>query len=289
MAQFKPKDNKTTADSDELLALRAELADVKARLEVAESAHSSLDKRVTALAATTTATTTAFAAERPKNDDVRLKLAHLEARVHAVAGAAATAASAAAAATAAATAASAAATATAQAGPDPDTEARLDALAERLASVDSLNERMGTIDLLSNQLAQLDARVNAQADLTDRVDALTERIATTDGLATRFSELAEQVAANDSNVRQAAEQIAVLEDRLDAVSSELLNQLSELGSDIDGLAAHTDEVAKGSVSSELIEAVRTAQVKLAAQQARYEIAFRADLAALAERVQRNTQ
>ena len=51
-----------------------------------------------------------------------------------------------------------------------------------------------------------------------------------------------------------------------AVSTELANQLTELGHDIDG--------------------THEGQVKLANEQARYQIAFREDLARLAEETQR---
>lgn len=195
-------------------------------------------------------------------------------------------------------------------GPDPDTAARLDQLAERVASVDSI----------TSQLAQLNARVSAQAefgtqlsslrdrisqlhdeteerraaavaatddaDLRDRVNAIADRIAATEGLATQIAQLAERVAATDTTTRQATERVAVVEQRLNAVSTELANQVGELGRDIDGLAAHSNELAKSSVADDVIDDLKSAQVKLAAEQARYEIAFREDLAALAEQVRR---
>ena len=197
------------------------------------------------------------------------------------------------------------------AGLDPETLARIDQLAERAAAVDSFGA----------QLAQLNARVTAQAefgaqlgslrdriaelstdtddrraaalvatgdaDLRDRVNAIADRIALNDGLAAQIAQLAERVAANDTSARQATEQVANIEQRLNAVSTELANQVSELGRDIDGLAAQGGQVAQGSVSDELIDALKQSQVKLAAEQARYEIAFRQDLAALAEQVRRS--
>jgi hypothetical protein len=57
-----------------------------------------------------------------------------------------------------------------------------------------------------------------------------------------------------------------------------------LGNDIDGLADHQTAGTTGVVDDEVLDALRAGQVKLAAEQARYEIAFRNDLAALAERV-----
>ena len=195
-------------------------------------------------------------------------------------------------------------------GPDDDTVARIDALAERV----------GVIDSFSSQLSQLNARVSAQAefgaqlgslrdriselsneteerraaalaatgdaDLRDRVNSISDRISSSDGIAAQIAQLAERVAANDTTTRQAAEQVAAIEQRLSSVSTELANQVSELGRDIDGLAAHSNEVATGSVSDEVIDSLKSSQVKLAAEQARYEIAFRQDLAVLAEQVRR---
>jgi len=194
--------------------------------------------------------------------------------------------------------------------PDNDTIARIDALAERV----------GAIDSFSSQLAQLNARVSAQAefgaqlgslrdriselsnetedrraaalaatgdaDLRDRVNSIADRLGSNEGIATQIAQLAERVAANDTTTRQATEQVAAIEQRLNSVSTELANQVSELGRDIDGLAAHSNEVASGSISDEVIGSLKTSQVKLAAEQARYEIAFRQDLAALAEQVRR---
>ena len=196
-------------------------------------------------------------------------------------------------------------------GPDPETLARIDQLAERV----------GAIDSFGSQLSQLNARVTAQAefgaqlsslrdriselsndtedrraaafaatgeaDLRDRVNAISDRLAGNDGFAAQIAQLAERVAANDSTTRQATEQVAAIEQRLSAVSTELANQISELGRDIDALAEHTGEPAPAVVSDEVVDHLKTAQVKLAFEQARYEIAFRQDLATLADQVRRN--
>ena len=82
------------------------------------------------------------------------------------------------------------------------------------------------------------------------------------------------------------EHMALLDQRLTNVSIELANQLSELGRDIDGLGQRVPEVADGVVSDEVVDALRGGQVKLANEQARYEIAFREDLAALAEQLRK---
>jgi ferritin-like metal-binding protein YciE len=125
------------------------------------------------------------------------------------------------------------------------------------------------------------------AEIRDRVNALTDRMVVAEGLAGQMGQLAERITATDVTARQAAEHVAALEQRVDSVGTELANQLSELGRDIDGLAQHTSEIAGGSVSDEVLDALRSGQIRLANEQARYEIAFRQDLAALAEHVRRS--
>ena len=80
------------------------------------------------------------------------------------------------------------------------------------------------------------------------------------------------------------ETIAVRIDQLDAritsISNELANQITELSGDIEGLTTG-DEPA-----SEVVDHLHDTQVKLANEQARYQIAFRQDLAQLADFLKR---
>lgn len=78
------------------------------------------------------------------------------------------------------------------------------------------------------------------------------------------------------------DKLAALDDRITAVSTELANQLTELGHDIDALNA---KPADG-VDAEALAAVKEGQVKLANEQVRYQIAFREDLARLAQELKR---
>ena len=78
-----------------------------------------------------------------------------------------------------------------------------------------------------------------------------------------------------------------LTDRLDAVdaritsiSTELANQLTELSGDVESIAKEHPP------TDDIVVEIRDAQVKLANEQARYQIAFREDLADLAERLKR---
>jgi len=200
-------------------------------------------------------------------------------------------------------------------GTDPETAARLD----------DISQRVETIDSLHGQLAQLNARVTAQAEVGAQLSSLSDRIgqlttgtqqqlpppASTvpldDGLrddvkalSYRVEVLAERMESSETRARQTAEQLIAIEHRMSAVSSELTNQVSELGRDIDGFGAYTNSSGNGHasngnghasngnghVSAELLTELQAAQIKLAAEQARYEIAFRQDLATLAEHVRR---
>jgi tetrahydromethanopterin S-methyltransferase subunit G len=175
------------------------------------------------------------------------------------------------------------------AGLDPDTLARLDSLTMRLSEIDALNARVSEIDALQARLAGVDALTEHVAQLRS---ASAEPAAfvdptVTDELREQIGMLAERVTATDTEVRATREQLGVLDQRVSSIGTELANQISELGRDIDSLAEHAPaEVASGAVSEEVITALRDSQVRLAAEQARYEIAFREDLANLAEQLRK---
>ena len=274
----------------ELLTLRNELMEVKARLMAAEQSRAIVESRLAALDATTlalsnqqqalaTGDVVVVAATDATGSDLPPPVPQ---------------------------------------GPDPETTARLDDLAAKV----------GMIETLSNQISQLSARVAAQAEfgahltqlreritslqadldtradaepewvddtppdtsatdeLREQLNALGNRVSTTEALADQLGQLAERVAATDTTARRAGEQVAALEQRLDSVGTELANQLSELGRDIDGLAKHAAQAASGTVDDAVIESLRNGQIKLANEQARYEIAFREDLAVLAENLRK---
>jgi uncharacterized protein YhaN len=100
------------------------------------------------------------------------------------------------------------------------------------------------------------------------------------------AELASLRAAVDdhgSTTQVLNDKLAALDDRITSVSTELANQLNELGHDIDALA---NRPAADGVETQALAAVRDGQVKLANEQARYQIAFREDLARLAQDLKR---
>jgi uncharacterized protein YhaN len=98
-----------------------------------------------------------------------------------------------------------------------------------------------------------------------------------------LAELREAVDQHTSSAQALRDKLAALDDRVTSVSTELANQLNELGRDIDVL---TDRPPPDGVDAELLAAVREGQVKLANEQVRYQIAFREDLARLAQELKR---
>jgi hypothetical protein len=77
--------------------------------------------------------------------------------------------------------------------------------------------------------------------------------------------------------------LADLDARVTSVSTELANQIAELGNDLDAL----DQRPPDSAPDGVIDELRDGQVRLANEQARYQIAFREDLARLAEQLRRS--
>jgi hypothetical protein len=72
--------------------------------------------------------------------------------------------------------------------------------------------------------------------------------------------------------------------RLEGLAAELTHQIDELAGEIEALHQRTTLAA--TVSPEALDALRAGQVRLANEQARYEIAFRQDLATLADELRR---
>lgn len=90
---------------------------------------------------------------------------------------------------------------------------------------------------------------DALSDINDRLDALAARL-------------------DDVDVR------------ITSISTELANQITEISGELEGLGAGEP------AADQLVDELRDAQTRLANEQARYQIAFRQDLADLAERLKR---
>jgi hypothetical protein len=95
--------------------------------------------------------------------------------------------------------------------------------------------------------------------------------------------LRQAIDQHHDTARALRDQLSTLDERVTSVSVELANQLDELGSDIDALASRPPSEP---ADPALLSAVQDGQVRLANEQARYQIAFREDLARLAQELKR---
>ncbi len=103
-----------------------------------------------------------------------------------------------------------------------------------------------------------------------------------DAAAQRRDEDAQRLAtveAANTDLASVTERLARLDDRITSVSTELANQVNELGNEIERLGGNAPDEVR-------LDEIRTGQERLANEQARYQIAFREDLARLAEQLRR---
>lgn len=78
------------------------------------------------------------------------------------------------------------------------------------------------------------------------------------------------------------QRITAIDSRLTNMTAELSHQLHELSSDIEAVTSKESD----SSSVEVLEQLRVSQTRIANEQARYEIAFRQDLAVIAEQLRK---
>ena len=164
---------------------------------------------------------------------------------------------------------------------------QLGQLTERLMLLED-NARQS--ELLHHQFAQLSERIAAHTEMSDQLVALNDRIGELESQPAQAPatpagtdpELLERLAITEAEAHQARLLAGQIEQRLGHMGTELTNQLGELSREIDGLA--TRQPSGPALSDATVESLRAGQVKLAAEQARHEISFREDLAAIAEQL-----
>lgn len=181
---------------------------------------------------------------------------------------------------------------------DPDEVTRLRAeiatMSARLEESDAEQRRLAErgdpeeVARLRSLIAAMSARVE-QSDAEK--NRLAERI---EGITTRLEAPIEPppidapTPATTADLDEVRDRLDQLHQRLDAVdqritaiSTELANQINEISGDLERLVG--DEPPTEQVLDEL----RDAQTRLASEQARYQIAFRQDLADLVDRLRRS--
>jgi predicted nuclease with TOPRIM domain len=109
------------------------------------------------------------------------------------------------------------------------------------------------------------------------VEALQAEIAL---LRAEMSEQLNALGEEREATRSTVERLAGIEARVSGMGSELSRQLHELGTEIEQLS----KKAEDSGVVQMMDALKESQVRLANEQARYEITFRQDLAALANKL-----
>jgi predicted nucleic acid-binding Zn-ribbon protein len=130
------------------------------------------------------------------------------------------------------------------------------------------------VDRVKTEIGRLDETLRRYDERTKRVE---------DNLAAGGSD---GLTALEARIDSLAERLETLDARLTAVSAELAHQLSELGNDIDALTSRDPATP---LDEATIDELRDSQTRLATEQARYQIAFREDLARLAEQLRRPSE
>ena len=156
------------------------------------------------------------------------------------------------------------------------------------------SDEPGELERLRTGLGELRERLDesdaAKSELGDKIRTLTDRLETPITAPPHEPPVSAAPAVGPAELEAVRAQIARLTVRLEAldrrittISTELANQLGELSDDIDTLGKRTEGEA---IDEETIVELRGAQTRLASEQARYQIAFRQDLAEIAERWRR---
>lgn len=143
------------------------------------------------------------------------------------------------------------------------------------ADVERIKSEVARLNELMESQAQRALELEQSLRARDESPTETTTEAEPDAAAQAAVALAERVEA-------VAAQLSALDARLTAVSNELAAQLGELGSELDNLGNGQG----AAVDEDTIESLRDGQLRLANEQVRYQIAFREDLARLAEQLRR---
>lgn len=117
-----------------------------------------------------------------------------------------------------------------------------------------------------------------KASQSDLETLKTELVALREELTKRTNALSLVTAMTNSLEHK----ISVIDQRVTKMTTELSHQIHELGSEIESLTKSSQDNA----SREALEQLRVNQIRIANEQARYEIAFRQDLAELVEQIRR---
>ena len=122
-----------------------------------------------------------------------------------------------------------------------------------------------------------------QAEITSLREALERQGSFMFSLEGRLNGLPETPPDPAERLDTLAAQLVDLDARVTSATTELANQLTELGNEIDALDRRP---AAAGTDAAIVGELREGQVRLATEQARYQIAFREDLARIADQLKR---
>lgn len=115
---------------------------------------------------------------------------------------------------------------------------------------------------------------------SQRLDQLDNVIA---ALSTRVQELEQERQTTVSKLSEIVERTNHLDARITSTTTELARQLDELGNELSAVADQEPVDVAAVVNASLTE-IRQSQTQLAQEQARYQAAFRTDIAVLIEQL-----
>ncbi|MBL6634856.1 MAG: cell division protein ZapD [Actinobacteria bacterium] len=115
---------------------------------------------------------------------------------------------------------------------------------------------------------------------SQRLDQLDNVIA---ALSTRVQELEQERETTVSKLSEIVERTNRLDARITSTTTELARQLDELGNELSAVADQEPVDVAAVVNASLTE-IRQSQTQLAQEQARYQAAFRTDIAVLIEQL-----
>ena len=149
-----------------------------------------------------------------------------------------------------------------------------------------LEDLAAALQRQQGQIADVAIVATDAAERSEQTDAKVDGLAAPDDWAPIGDEPPVEDAEATRQLGQLAEKVAGLDARVNQVSLELTNQLTELSTDLDRAGDQTDTAELIDRINAQLDDITGGQERLANEQARYAIQFRSDLADLADRLKR---
>lgn len=142
---------------------------------------------------------------------------------------------------------------------------------------------------------QIDSLTSSTTEAVGRIDEdLASQRATITAQSTTIAEQRALIETLQAQLRQVesstASETARIQARLAEISEQITRQVEELGNEVDAAARRAEQAAVDAQTPlAALDDIKAAQVRLASEQVRYDLALRAELAELAERLRRSNR